>query len=113
MSEASEIAELHRDLFRRLALAPAERRGVRLSAENRKQLWIPPGFAHGFLVLSDCGAGLWEILRHGLLWYLSSVAKIGLVYGSFTTAVVLLFYMELAAILLLIGAQVIAEVEQR
>jgi len=26
---------------------------VKLSSENRKMLWIPPGFAHGFLVLSD------------------------------------------------------------
>ena len=34
--------------------------GEVLSAENKKQLWIPPGFAHGFLVLSGCAEFLYN-----------------------------------------------------
>ena len=29
--------------------------GVNLSGANHRQLWVPPGFAHGFCVLSDTG----------------------------------------------------------
>jgi dTDP-4-dehydrorhamnose 3,5-epimerase len=31
-----------------------------LSAENKRQMWIPPGFAHGFLVLSDTAEFLYK-----------------------------------------------------
>jgi dTDP-4-dehydrorhamnose 3,5-epimerase len=34
--------------------------GVLLSEENRHMLWVPPGFAHGFLVLSDCADFLYR-----------------------------------------------------
>jgi dTDP-4-dehydrorhamnose 3,5-epimerase len=34
--------------------------GIRLSAENRRQLWIPEGFAHGFLVLSEYAEFLYK-----------------------------------------------------
>ena len=34
--------------------------GVELSADNHRQLWIPPGLAHGFLVLSDSADFLYK-----------------------------------------------------
>jgi dTDP-4-dehydrorhamnose 3,5-epimerase len=34
--------------------------GVELSAENKRQIWIPPGLAHGFLVLSDTADCLYK-----------------------------------------------------
>lgn len=34
--------------------------GVELSAENKKMIWVPPGFAHGFLVLSESAEFLYK-----------------------------------------------------
>jgi len=34
--------------------------GVTLSADNKRQLWIPPGFAHGFVVTSDSAEFLYK-----------------------------------------------------
>ncbi len=55
---------------------------------------------------------LWEVLRHALGWYLAKVSRVDLVYGSMTTAIVVLLSIEIAATLLLLGAQVIAEYER-
>lgn len=34
--------------------------GIELTAENRRQLWVPPGLAHGFLTLSDTADVLYK-----------------------------------------------------
>jgi dTDP-4-dehydrorhamnose 3,5-epimerase len=40
--------------------------GEVLSAENHKQLWVPPGFAHGFVVLSETAEFLYKTTDY---WY--------------------------------------------
>jgi YihY family inner membrane protein len=55
---------------------------------------------------------LWEVTRHVLLWYFTTLSRVGEVYGSFTTAIVVLLSLEIAATLLLFGGQVIAEYER-
>jgi len=55
---------------------------------------------------------LWEITRHLLVWYFSTLSQVRIVYGSLTTAIVVLLSLEIAALLLLLGAQVIAEYER-
>jgi YihY family inner membrane protein len=55
---------------------------------------------------------LWEITRHVLVWYFGTLSQVSVVYGSMTTSVVVLLSIEIAATLLLLGAQVIAEYER-
>ncbi|MES9958939.1 MAG: YihY/virulence factor BrkB family protein [Sedimenticola sp.] len=55
---------------------------------------------------------LWEITRHLLVWYFSTLSLVNLVYGSFATTIVALLSFEAAALILLFGAQVIAEFER-
>lgn len=55
---------------------------------------------------------LWELTRHVLVWYFGTLSQVGLVYGSLTTAIVVLLSLEIAATLLLLGAQVISEYER-
>ena len=54
----------------------------------------------------------WELTRRVLVWYFATLSQIGVVYGSLTTAIVVLFSLEIGATLLLLGAQVISEYER-
>jgi membrane protein len=55
---------------------------------------------------------LWEVARHVLVWYFSTLSQVNVVYGSMTTAIVVMFSLEIGATLLLLGAQVISEFER-
>ncbi len=55
---------------------------------------------------------LWEITRHILVWYYAKLSIVNVIYGSLATAVVALLSIEFATIILLLGAQVIAEFER-
>jgi len=64
------------------------------------------------LVGGVTAALLWELARHVLVWYFSTLSQVNVVYGSMTTAIVVMFSLEIGATLLLFGAQVIAEYER-
>jgi YihY family inner membrane protein len=70
-----------------------------------------PSLSHA-LIGAIAATILWELTRHALVWYFATLSHIGTVYGSLTTAIVVLLSLELAATLLLLGAQVIAEYER-
>jgi YihY family inner membrane protein len=55
---------------------------------------------------------LWEIMRRALVWYYSTLSLVNVIYGSLTTVVITLLFIEIAVIILLLGAQVIAEFDR-
>jgi YihY family inner membrane protein len=56
---------------------------------------------------------LWEITRRVLVWYYAVISMVKLIYGSLATVVVALLSIEVIAVILLLGAQVIAELERK
>lgn len=58
-------------------------------------------------------AVLWEITRRVLIWYYASVSTVNVIYGSITSTVVALLSIEVVAVILLFGAQVIAELGRK
>lgn len=64
------------------------------------------------LIGGIAAALMWEITRHVLVWYFSTLSLVNVVYGSLATVIVALLSLEIASIILLLGAQVIAEYER-
>ena len=64
------------------------------------------------LVGGFVAAALWEGALQLLVWYFAKVSLVDTVYGPFATVVVLLLVLEAGAAILLLGAQVIAELER-
>jgi membrane protein len=64
------------------------------------------------LIGGIAATALWEITRHILIWYFSTLSFVSVIYGSLATTIVILLSFEFAAIILLLGAQVIAEYER-
>lgn len=55
---------------------------------------------------------LWEILRHLLVGYFTTMSFVSSIYGPIATTVIVLLTMEAAALIVLLGAQVIADLER-
>jgi membrane protein len=55
---------------------------------------------------------LWEMIRHGLVWYFARLSMANVIYGPMAAVIVVLLTLEAGALILLLGAQVIAEIDR-
>ena len=70
----------------------------------------PTTFRHA-LIGGLAATILWEITRRVIVWYYKTYTFVNLIYGSFASVVVFLLGVEAVALIVLLGAQVIAELE--
>lgn len=68
-------------------------------------------FRHA-LIGGITAAVLWEITRRVLIWYYAAISIVNVIYGSIAITVVTLLSIEVVTVILLLGAQVIAELER-
>jgi len=55
---------------------------------------------------------LWEIVRYLLVYYFSKISMVNVLYGSMATMIIVLLTLEMVALILLVGAQVIANLQR-
>jgi membrane protein len=73
--------------------------------QQRSWRWVTPGAVVGVL--------LWLLASWGFSTYISKVADVGAIYGTFAGAIVLVFWMWLTNVVLLFGAELNAEIERQ
>ena len=64
------------------------------------------------LIGGIAAALLWEGVRYGLVWYFANLSTVNVIYGSLAGVIIVLITMYAISIIILLGAQVIAEYEQ-
>ena len=57
-------------------------------------------------------AVLWEVTRHAMVWYFPKLSMVNVIYGAMAAVIIVLLTLEAAAIILLFGAEVIAEIDR-
>ena len=64
-------------------------------------------------LIGGMAAGLlWEVVRYGMTWYFANLSAVNVVYGSLAGVVIVLMTLDVIGIIILLGAQVIAEYER-
>jgi YihY family inner membrane protein len=77
-------------------------------------LYLPfgKGSVRTALIGATFAAVAWEAVQYAFLWYMRNVSEVNLIYGSMAAVIVVLVSLELAALIVLLGAQIIAEIEK-